>query len=138
MTQHTDADKQSGGSQMTSTEDTVDGDQLASGVLDDVASLVGDSRDSHGDAIENQRHIAAAWTWYLRGQGALVSDAEISAVDVPRMMQLLKLSRAVIGESTLDHDRDVTGYGGIATACQYVDDGSLDEDDLFITDSNGE
>ena len=132
MNTETAADKRD--DQMTSTE-AVNGDELASAVLEDVAELVGDTRDSHGDAIENQRHIATAWTWYLRGKGVLSSSQEIEPVDVPRMMELLKLSRAVIGQSELDHDRDVTGYGGIATACQFVEDDDLTEDDLLITDS---
>jgi hypothetical protein len=32
-------------------------------------------------------------------------------------MALLKMSRAVVGENDLDHDRDIAGYGAIAGAC---------------------
>jgi len=90
------------------------GDQLAGNICDDVGKLLTQSRDSHGDAVENQEHIAEAWNWYLQGR----LNASLTGTDVARMMQLLKLSRAVVGHGyQLDHDRDTVGYGAIAAAC---------------------
>jgi hypothetical protein len=108
-----------------------DGDNAASTLLADVADLVSEDRDSHGDAVENQQHIAAGWTWYLRGQGLLNEDEAISGGDVARMMPLLKMSRACVGEYDVDHDRDVAGYAGIAAACE-VADGNADADELEV------
>jgi len=96
------------------------GDALASGLLADTADLVSDDRDTHGDAVENQEHIAEAWTWYLRGHGLLAEDAAVDGADVARMMQLVKLSRGAVGEYDVDHDRDVAGYAGIAAAVETV------------------
>ena len=96
------------------------GDKVAAEILKDVAELVNSDRDSHGDAVENQEHIAEAWTWYLRGAGILAHDAEVSGGDVARMMELLKLSRGCVGEYDADHDRDVAGYAAIALACEYI------------------
>jgi hypothetical protein len=90
------------------------GDQLAGNICDDVGKLLTQSRDSHGDAVENQEHIAEAWNWYLQGR----LNASLTGTDVARMMQLLKISRAVVGHGyQLDHDRDTVGYGAIAAAC---------------------
>jgi hypothetical protein len=121
-----------------------DGDTLAAGLLEDTADLVADDRDTHGDAVENQQHIAEAWTWYLRGHG-LLSDAEIlTGADVARMMMLVKLSRGAVGEYDIDHDRDVAGYAGIAAACEVhtgragVDEVLPDDyDDETVTDGAG-
>lgn len=94
--------------------DELSGDQLAGNICDDVAKLLTQSRDSHGDAVANQEHIAEAWNWYLRGR----LNGSLTGTDVARMMQLLKLSRAVLGQGyQLDHDRDTVGYGAIAAAC---------------------
>lgn len=97
------------------------GDDLASMLAEDVATLLTDSRDSHGDAVENQEHIADAWSWYL--------GEDVTGVDVARMMELVKMSRAVVGEYDLDHDRDIAGYASIAAACA-VANGEADIDDL--------
>jgi len=113
-------------------DDSKSGDNAASTLLADVADLVSDSRDSHGDAVENQEHIAEAWTWYLRGQGIIGDDKSVSGADVARMMELLKLSRACVGEYDVDHDRDVAGYAGIAAACE-VEAGNADADELEVT-----
>lgn len=97
------------------------GDELAAMLAEDVETLLTDSRDSHGDAVENQQHIADAWSWYL--------GKEVTGVDVARMMELVKMSRAVVGEYDLDHDRDIAGYASIAAACA-VAEGQADLDDL--------
>jgi len=109
-----------------------DGDNAAARLLADVADLVSDDRDSHGDAVENQEHIAEAWNWYLRGHGIIETEA-LDGADVARMMELLKLSRACVGEYDIDHDRDVAGYAGIAAACE-VAAGEADSEDLEVTD----
>lgn len=96
------------------------GDDRARTVLEDTARLVASDRDTHGDAVENQEHIARGWTWYLRGQGALDDDEELTGGDVGRMMAVLKLSRTAVGDYDIDHDRDVAGYAGIAAACEHM------------------
>jgi len=89
------------------------GDQLAAMLACDTAATIAGSRDSHGDAVENQEHIADAWTWYLTDK----LDGELDGVDVCMMMDLLKMSRSVVGERDLDHYRDMVGYSSIAAAC---------------------
>lgn len=97
-----------------------DGDRMAQMVAEDVATLLSSSRDTHGDAIENQEHIASGWTWYLRGMGILDPDEEVTGMDVGRMMGLVKMSRSAVGDEDVDHDRDIAGYGSIAAACQVA------------------
>lgn len=111
------------------------GDELANMLLTDVASLVYDSRDTHGDAVVNQAHIGQGWTWYLQGQGLLAEDAELTGSDVARMMELLKMSRACVGDYDVDHDRDIAGYAGIAAACA-VTRGEADVDELMVTEDD--
>jgi nucleoside 2-deoxyribosyltransferase len=112
------------------------GDALAGRLLEDLRHLITAERDTHGDAVENQEHIAEAWTWYLRGHGLLAEDATVSGADVARLMELLKLSRGAVGETDLDHDRDVAGYAAIAAACEVaVGDAALD--DLTVADGGG-
>jgi hypothetical protein len=96
------------------------GDELAASLLSGTASMVADDRDTHGDAVANQEHIAEAWTWYLQGHGLLADDEAITGSDVARLMQLVKMSRGAIGEYDVDHDRDSAGYAGIAAACEAV------------------
>ena len=102
-----------------------DGDTLAGGLLRDTASLITDSRDTHGDAVANQEHIAEGWTWYLRGCGLLSDDAALDGADVARLMTLVKHSRGAVGEYDVDHDRDVAGYAAIAAACEATADPNL-------------
>lgn len=109
--------------------DDTTGDAMASMLAEDVMTLLTDSRDTHGDAVENQQHIAHGWTWYLRGIGVLDFDEELTGSDVGRMMALLKMSRAATGEEDIDHDRDIAGYGSISGACQ-VARGDADIEDL--------
>lgn len=98
------------------------GDELAGQVLENTASLINDDRDTHGDAVQNQEHIAEGWTWYLRGHGLLGPRQSLDGADVARMMVLLKQSRLAVGEYDLDHDRDSAGYAGIAAACESTGD----------------
>lgn len=109
------------------------GDELAHRLLEDVGHLVDSDRDTHGDAVENQEHIASGWTWYLRGQGVLDDDEELTGLDVAYMMAMLKMSRNAVGEFDIDHPRDVAGYAGIGAACS-VKRGWADEDDLQVAD----
>jgi len=102
---------------------------MASSLLADTADLIDDDRDTHGDAVENQQHIAQAWTWYLRGQGVLDTDEEIHGDDVACMMGLLKMSRHAVGGRDMDHMRDIAGYAGIGGAC-LVDRGEADVSQL--------
>ena len=109
------------------------GDEVAHTVLADVAALVNDKRGTHGDAVENQEHIADAWEWYLRGNGVLSEGETITGADVSRMMALLKMSRSAVGEHDIDHDRDIAGYAGIASACEFLN-GDVTEDELTVAD----
>ena len=105
------------------------GDEMAASLLHDTAALVNDDRDTHGDAVDNQQHIAAGWTWYLRGQGVLDDDQAIDGTDVAFMMALLKMSRHCVGTFDVDHLRDTAGYAGIGAACA-VARGDADVDEL--------
>ena len=105
------------------------GDEMAASLLMDTADLVNDDRDTHGDAVENQRHIGAGWTWYLRGQGVLADDEEINGTDVAFMMALVKMSRHSVGSFDVDHLRDVAGYAAIGAACA-VDRGDAEFGEL--------
>jgi len=105
------------------------GDEMAASLLFDTADLINDDRDTHGDAVENQAHIAAGWTWYLRGQGVLDADESLSGADVAFMMGLLKMSRHCVGTFDVDHLRDTAGYAGIGAACA-VANGEADLDEI--------
>ena len=94
------------------------GDEIAGMLIHSAFEVVTDSRDTHGDAVENMEHIAEGWTWYLRAVGVLDEDESIPGPHAARMMELVKLSRTSIGTYDPDHDRDTAGYAGIATACE--------------------
>jgi len=105
------------------------GDEMAASLLHDTADLVNDDRGTHGDAVENQQHIASGWTWYLRGKGVL-EDAEcLDGTDVAYMMTIVKMSRNSVGSFDVDHLRDTAGYAGIGAACA-VDRGDADASEL--------
>jgi len=110
--------------------DEMSGDDLAGALLEDTYETVTDSRDTHGDAVENQEHIAQAWTWYLRGHGILADGERVSGADVARLMQLVKMSRGAVGEYDVDHDRDSVGYGAIAAACE-ISAGTADVEEVL-------
>ncbi len=115
---------------MSDSNDTLpSGDKMASTLLHDTADLVNDDRDTHGDAVVNQQHIAQGWTWYLRGLGILGPDESLSGDDVGAMMGLVKMSRHSTGEKDIDHMRDIAGYGGIGGAC-LVDQGDVGVDQI--------
>lgn len=114
-------------------DDELSGDELARAALEDVAALVASDRDTHGDAVENQSHIARGWTWYLRGQGILDEDEAVTGTDVAAMMSIVKFSRQAVGDEDVDHLRDVAGYAGIGAACM-VADGRIDLDELTVED----
>lgn len=105
------------------------GDALAAILLDDVSEVVQNKRGTHGDAVENMEHIASLWTSFLRALGILDTDQEITGSQAAQMMVLLKLSRAAVGNYTIDHDRDIAGYAAISAAC-VVARGDADIEDL--------
>ncbi len=82
----------------------------------------------HGQIVPHIGPRCQAQAADLRGQG-IIDGAAVDGADVARMMELLKLSRACVGEYDIDHDRDVAGYAGIAAACE-VAAGTADADDL--------
>jgi hypothetical protein len=104
-------------------------DTIARRILTNTGQLVDQERDTHGDALENHRHIAEGWTWYLEAEGVLAEGAEVEPAHVARMMELLKMSRGAVGKVTLDHDRDTAGYAGIAGAIEVLE-GEAEMDDL--------
>ena len=110
------------------------GDELAGMLLNQVEGVVNDDRDTHGDAVENQQHIARGWTWYLRGQGVLTEDEELDGLDVAYMMGLVKMSRNAVGEFDIDHPRDIAGYAGIGGACKVAEGEASVEDISGDTD----
>jgi len=87
--------------------DRIDGDRAAAELLSDLAEMIASDRGTHGDAVA--QHETAAKLW--------------------RLMALLKISRDAEGEYSIDTDRDIAGYGGIAAACA-VHQGQADKDDL--------
>jgi nucleoside 2-deoxyribosyltransferase len=115
--------------QKSSPMEPCEGDVMAAEVAEDVETLLTDSRDTHGDAVENQQHIADGWSWYLRGQGLLDAGQTVTGSDAARMMAMLKMSRSAVGTEDVDHDRDIAGYGSISAACQ-VDRGEATRDEL--------
>jgi nucleoside 2-deoxyribosyltransferase len=112
------------------------GDAMAGAVASDLADLLTQSRDTHGDAVDQQESAAAAWSWYLTAHGKLQDDETVTGADVARMMALLKMSRAAVGSYDVDHDRDLAGYGTIAAACA-VANGTADADALVRGDADG-
>ena len=104
------------------------GDEMAASLLKDTADLINDDRNTHGDAVVNQEHIAAGWTWFLRGQGVLDPDEHLRGTDVAFMMGLVKMSRYCVGTFDVDHLRDTAGYAAIGGACAVENgDASIDE-----------
>jgi len=122
-----------GSSEDTDEDEERSGDDLAGLLLEDTHATVTDSRDTHGDAVENQEHIARGWTWYLRGQGVLDEGESLTGGDVGRMMAMLKMSRTAVGSYDVDHDRDIAGYAGIAAACEFAR-GNVPDEDLTVSD----
>lgn len=122
-----------GTSDDTSESEERSGDDLAGALLQDTFETVTESRDTHGDAVENQEHIAQAWTWYLRGHGILAEGERVTGADVARLMQLVKMSRGAVGEYDIDHDRDSVGYGAIAAACE-ISAGTADVEEVLSDD----
>jgi len=98
-----------------------------------VVALVHSDEDTHGDAVVNQQHIAAGWTWYLRGLDVLDDDETVDGDDVAAMMAVVKMSRHVVGDKDIEHLRDVAGYSGIGGACM-VADGDAEPEDLTVDD----
>ncbi len=115
---------------------SLSGDKMARMVAEDVATLLTDSRDTHGDAIENTQHIAHGWNWYLQGEGKLADGASIDGTDVAALMTQLKLSRNSVGDFDVDHLRDVAGYASIGAACA-VDRGDANLDELQVHAEDG-
>ena len=90
----------------------------AATVPEDAAETLA-QRASHGEAVENHRHIAELWSAFL--------DTDVSASDVANCMMMVKMSRAKTGQAIKDHYVDVGGYSGIAWACALADGEAVDE-----------
>lgn len=94
-----------------------DNEQNAAEILREAADIVQGDRETHGEAVENHRHIADLIN-------ALFSDKlneDFQAHEVADLMVLVKMSRRYKGTAKPDHRRDVAGYTGIAHACELAD-----------------
>jgi len=76
--------------------------------------IYGDRQESYGDAKENNGRIAALWSAYL--------GTNVTAVDVAKMMVLLKLSRS---RSKYHRDNYVDAVAYLLLAEDF-DNGSTD------------
>jgi hypothetical protein len=77
---------------------------------DRASDVVSQERDSHGDAYENHRQIAALWSAFLNKQLAV----EIKPWQAAIMMQQVKQSRMQAGQLVEDHFVDIAGYSDVA------------------------
>lgn len=77
-------------------------------VLRDAADIVSARGETHGDWRLNITHTAELWSHLLQ--------RKITPAEVCMMMIQLKCSRAVCGNPTAEHFKDICGYGGIGGA----------------------
>ena len=77
-----------------------------------VASVLKERERVYGDAHETHERIAKMWSAYL--------GVDVGAVDVVRMLTLLKLARAAKSD-VVDNDVDGIGYLTIALSLQDGD-----------------
>lgn len=80
------------------------------------AELVGGDRaKTHGSKLENHENIAALWRGYLRNKArAGGSAADVTALDVANLMELLKVARRQAGAHNPDDYIDGAGYASVA------------------------
>lgn len=69
----------------------------------------GDRNDTYGSADTSFNRIAKLWS--------VIIDKELTAVDVARMMILLKVSRSM-GKADIDNWIDIAGYASLAAFCE--------------------
>jgi hypothetical protein len=75
-------------------------------ILNTAIKALGNRGIEHGEAHRNMKHTAALWSAYL--------GVEISDIDVPQMLILLKASRIRCGNAAqIDHYVDQCGYSAI-------------------------
>ena len=80
-------------------------------ILETAASLItGDREREHGDALDNFELVAAYWSAHLN----------ITATDVPTMMELFKIARRKSGKYHKDNYVDAAGYAALSyeIACE--------------------
>ena len=87
------------------------------------ASLVnGDRNETHGEAGQNHRNIAALWSAYWQGRKRSGWNCDnFSAQDVAHMMCLLKIARTMTGRHNADDHLDAIGYAAIAGQLAQAD-----------------
>ena len=83
-------------------------------VAREAAEIVSQKRDTHGDAVENHRHIAAMWSAFL--------GVPIEPWEVAMMMTDVKKSRAKMGVPIRDHFTDTAGYADVGWSCVVADE----------------
>lgn len=76
----------------------------------EASEIVSTKRDSHGDAYENHKHIAALWSAFLGEK----LQTDIQPWEAAIMMQHVKQSRMKQGQLIKDHFVDVAGYSDVA------------------------
>lgn len=79
------------------------------------AQIVSNERDSHGDAYENHRQIAALWNAFLEPR------EPIKAWEAAVMVAQIKMSRMQAGYLDEDHFVDIAGYANVAYYCAMRD-----------------
>ena len=76
--------------------------------------VTSDRENIYGSPEDNFELIANLWSHYL--------SYKVDPIDVPNMMILLKVARAVMGKFNADNYIDIAGYA--ACACEIGDKGS--------------
>ena len=77
-------------------------------LLEEALQIVRGRRDMHGEAERSFEAIAALWTGYLCACG--YENMAFQAIDVARMMALMKLARRITGAAKRDSYVDGIGY----------------------------
>ncbi len=78
------------------------------------ATINGERQDSYGNPEDSFKIIAALWTIYLKAEGLLPEDKELSPLNVAVMMSLFKHARMSGQKPSADNFVDAAGYLGIA------------------------
>lgn len=84
----------------------------ASKLLQEIAEIIKDRHDTHGERKTSFDTIARLWMIYLNSQPS--NSVNISGQDYSIMMTLMKIGRLCHGQPIKDHYMDAAGYMAIA------------------------
>lgn len=101
-------------------------------ILGTAQGILEDRQKSYGSAVDLHQAIATRWALVLSGK--LKDGAEVSAVDVARLMAELKAARMDRGDTGEDSLLDQMNYLVIAMALRRDAKGEFDWDDAFGDD----